>query len=480
MKPKEESREEEHGTRGRDGLLVSIVAAWFIPILACTATDVNWRFAVVGDSRGEITTGVNDAVLSELVCEILARDVDFVLFPGDLVYGAGVSASEFENQLRHWVGVMQPLYDAGIAVYACRGNHEIGDMWYALPDKLPSPLDNYGKRWLRVFGSDADPQHKLPDNGPDGEKSMTYSVVHKNALIVGMDEYGGTAYWEAHYVNQEWLDRLLEDNVKPHVFAFGHEPAFRMYHSDCLDAHPDRRDTMWLSLKTAGGRTYFCCHDHFYDHASVDDGDGNPDNDVHQFVAATAGAPFYTWEPPYDGNNGGFAVKQVYHAENHYGYVLVDVNDLDMTLAWMQRQGADLTAPAIYEAKDVWRYKVSPNLVVLRPATGERVLAGQPYAIRWKATEGTHAGRLLVEYSIDDGINWAAIGQSDDTGTYDWSVPVVNSDSCLVRITSIGNPKISAATDGRFSVLPSPTKSTADPNCSCGFEQADAASPAGE
>ena len=31
--------------------------------------------------------------LSELVNECLQRDIDFVLFPGDLVYGAGVGTA---------------------------------------------------------------------------------------------------------------------------------------------------------------------------------------------------------------------------------------------------------------------------------------------------------------------------------------------------------------------------------------------------
>ena len=61
---------------------------------------------------------------------------------------------------------MQPLYDAGIPVYACRGNHEIGDMWDALPGELPNPLNNYGKRWLNVFGSDADPLPRAAQQWP--------------------------------------------------------------------------------------------------------------------------------------------------------------------------------------------------------------------------------------------------------------------------------------------------------------------------
>ena len=459
-------------------LFVSTIMVCLIGVPVCLAGG-SWRFVVMGDSRGGSVTGVNEKELAELVDDILQRDIDFVLFPGDLVFGAGVGLTAFEKQLWDWIRVMRPLYDAGIRVYVCRGNHEIGDMWYALPGELPDPADNCAQRWLSVFGNDEYPLYRLPDNGPDGEKYMSYSVVHKNALIVGLDQYGGMNYRPIHYVNQEWLSSQLESNVKPHVFAFGHEPAFRTLHFDCLDAHPDRRDALWLRLKTAGGRTYFCCHDHYYDHARVDDGDGNPDNDIHQMIVATAGAYPYTWTPPYDGNNGDFVPQQVYHAES-FGYLLVNVDDLDVTAAWMERRDMNPVAPAIYEARDLWRYRVSPNIVILHPAAGEQVPAGQPYTIRWKTIEGAQATRLLIEYSLDDGGGWFAVGETDNTGAYVWSTPAVNSHACLVRITGVGNPKVYDTTDGTFSISKCPTRLAADLNGDCRVDFADLAMLAAE
>jgi hypothetical protein len=342
----------------RTGLLVCLLLSCVFQASAAP-TALPWRFVVLGDSRGS-AGGVNDTILSELVREILRRDVDLVIFPGDLVYGAYVEPAQFEAQLWGWIDVMQPLYDAGIAVYVCRGNHEIGDMWDVEPGQPPNPADNCGQRWLRVFGSLGHPQYRLPDNGPPAERYMSYSVVHKNALIFALDQYAGVKYYPAHYVNQQWLDSQFRNNVQPHVFVFGHEPAFRTLHYDCLDAHPDLRDAFWRSLKAAGARTYFCCHDHFYDHAGVDDGDGDPNNDIHQLIAATAGAPLYHWMPPYDGNNGDFTVEQVYHAEQ-YGYLLATVDDLSVTITWMERRDDIPFAPAIYLPGHTWQYEVPPR-----------------------------------------------------------------------------------------------------------------------
>jgi hypothetical protein len=464
-----------HGNR----LLISAFAAWIVAAPVCLA-DQSWRFVVMGDSRGGSVTGVNEKVLSELVRDILPRDVDLVVFPGDLVYGAGTGLASFERQLWNWIEVMQPLYDAGVRVYACRGNHEITDMWYPVPGELPNPVDNCAKRWLKVFGNDDYPLYKLPDNGPQDEKYMSYSVVHKNALIVGLDQYDGMQYHPAHSIDQQWLDSQFESNVKPHVFSFGHEEAFRTLHYDCLDAHPDQRDAFWNSLKAAGARAYFCCHDHYYDNAHVDDGDGDPGNDVHQFIVATAGAPFYMWTPPYDGNNGDFTVEQVYHAEQ-FGYMLVNVDDLEVTMAWMERRDASPVAPPFYEARDFWRYTVSPNIVVLRPRPGERVQAGRPYTIQWKTIEGVQpTKRVRIEYSLDAGEHWSAAGETDNTGVYEWSAPTISSAACLIRITGVGNPKMDNTTDGTFLLLRCPDQPAADLNGDCQVDFADLAILAGE
>ncbi|OHB67867.1 MAG: hypothetical protein A2Y77_01915 [Planctomycetes bacterium RBG_13_62_9] len=330
--------------------------------LAGTATlsaAERWRFIMTCDSRGSGATGINDRILREMTGEILRSNVDFVLFSGDLVFGARIGAERFESQLWNWVRIMQPVYDAGIPVYICRGNHEVGDMWDAEPNEPPDPQDNYAIRWPNVFGNSEYPELRLPDNGPMGEKYMSYTVVHKNALIIALDQYAGTGHRIVHSVNQSWLDSQLAVNTRPHVFAFGHEPAFRAYHPDCLDDYPVRRDALWLSLKAAGTRMYFCGHDHFYDHAWVDDGDGNPDNDIHQFIVASAGAPFYPWKPPYIGDNSDFKVSQLYHAER-WGYVLVEIDDLSVTMTWMERHNSDATQPGIYRPKDVLSYKAAP------------------------------------------------------------------------------------------------------------------------
>ncbi|RKY08653.1 MAG: hypothetical protein DRP56_03735 [Planctomycetota bacterium] len=268
-----------------------------------------WKFIIVGDSRGG-DNGVNTAILSEIAAEIVAQDAEFVLFPGDLVNGSGDQAT-LQSQLTTWRDTMRPVYDAGIGVYPVRGNHDTGNL----------------AAWNNVFSGD----YALPTNGPAGEVGLTYSVSHKNVFVLALDQY-----ITPHRVNQSWVDAQLAANTNPHIFALGHEPVFGTHRVGCLDNDPAVRDAFWASLKNAGCRVYACGHDHFYDHAVVDDGDGNPDNDISQYIVGTAGAPIYSFSLPYNDTNTNYTVEQYHHAEK-YGYLLVEVSDLVVKQIWLER-----------------------------------------------------------------------------------------------------------------------------------------------
>lgn len=276
--------------------------------MALTATGLaqQWKFLVYGDSRGNSSSvAINTNILSELVAATISEAPAFVLVPGDLVF-SGSTAS-----FSAWTNIMGPVYQSGISVYPIIGNHDADSI----------------SAYTSIFGPD------IPDNGPAGEINRTFSFVHSNALIIGLDNYAVRGK-----VNQAWLDGVLASNYMPHVFAFGHLPAFKVNHSDTLDDHPADRDAFWTSLGNAGAQAYFCGHDHFYDHARLDDGDGNPGNDVHQFIVGTAGAPI-TSDGSYNGSNGKWTPVRQFH-EGAYGYMVVEVDGLDVTYTWKHRMAA--------------------------------------------------------------------------------------------------------------------------------------------
>ncbi len=289
-----------------------------------------WRFIAVGDSRGD-NNGVNAAILTEIRDQILAEQPDVVSFSGDLVTGS-TNVNTLISQLTNWRTIMQPVYDAGIRVLAVRGNHE---------------NQSSVSGWNAVLTG----SYAMPDNGPAGELNCTFSFEHKNAFFVGLDVY----FSHPHRVNQPWLDGQLAANTRPHLFVMAHEPAFKANHADCLDDYPTDRDQFWQSLAAHGGRIYTCGHDHLYDHARIDDRDGNPDNDVHQLIVGTAGAPFHYFNGVYDGVNNDYLPIQQYDASN-YGYVVGEVDGLAVRVTWKER-----TSPGVYTALESWSYLVHPE-----------------------------------------------------------------------------------------------------------------------
>jgi 3',5'-cyclic AMP phosphodiesterase CpdA len=293
-------------------------------LLICFFTSAHsqktWRFAVVGDTH----VGLTDTI-SEMIPYILADSIDLILVPGDIVKsGRACSAEELKVQLLSWQAVFAPFYKAGIGVYPLRGNHE-------------DDARNDIAVWNELFSG----SFLLPQNGPSGEVNLTYSFNHKNALFIGLDNYVNI-----HQVNQNWLDQQLAANTQSHVFVFGHEPAFKVFHADCLDDSVTARNTFWKSLSDAGVKTYFCGHDHFCDIAKIDDGDGNPNNDVIQYIVGTGGGPLHP-RFNYNGDNSTYTLNRLFHEVEH-GYSLVEVSGNEPTgyhisITWKQRNWNEKT-----------------------------------------------------------------------------------------------------------------------------------------
>jgi hypothetical protein len=200
----------------------------------------------------------------------------------------------------------------------------------------------------------------LPANGPAGEIGLTYSFTARNALFVGLDEYVNL-----HLVNQPWLDAQLAANTaRPHVFVFGHEPAFKAFHSDCLGSYPADRNTFWSSLASAGARVTFAGHDHFFDALRIDDGDGDANDDLFQLIAGSGGGPLFT-NVAYNGDNAPYSPVALHH-DVSYGYLLVEISgegghDLGVTMTWKRRTIDSATGAVAYVPAKVIRTSAAPK-----------------------------------------------------------------------------------------------------------------------
>lgn len=319
--------------RGRKDVVVRSVLRWLVfgsvvVGLAGSAGAEPWRFAVLSDTH----VGAGGAWLkrlSRLAESLAAERIDVLLVTGDLV----LDGMWFDKRLEAWREALQPVYDAGVTVLPIRGNHDDSDR----PDI-----------WRRHFGY-------LPLNGPADEEGLTYTVTHKNALFIGLDQYT-----HRHRINQPWLDGVLMANRQPHVFVFGHEPAFSSRHQNTLAKFPAERDLFWSSLGAAGVRMYFCGHDHFYGRASVADARGNP---VQQVISGTGCAAVRGFSRYEDGR-----AFDLVHEDSARGYVLVEIDGEAVTVQWKALEDSD-ARPQVFLARDTYRYTVPVPALVSGPTT---------------------------------------------------------------------------------------------------------------
>lgn len=213
-----------------------------------TAT-VSFAFAVTADMRVYAGPGPYDSGrYFRGACEAIASlgDVAFMVSPGDIDPPMGVQ----------WT-ISQTL-GADFPWYPGMGNHEA-----ETPDDVA---------WLQAY------DYGPVDPGPTGCPTTTYSFDFETAHLVILNVYcdvGGPTATDGDIPDHlyDWLVADLNANDRPHVFVFGHEPAYpqpdaqtgRERHiGDSLDAHPANRDRFWELLRAYGVRAYIVGHTHNY------------------------------------------------------------------------------------------------------------------------------------------------------------------------------------------------------------------------
>jgi predicted outer membrane repeat protein len=92
----------------------------------------------------------------------------------------------------------------------------------------------------------------------------------------------------------------------------------------------------------------------------------------------------------------------------------------------------------------------SQPLHLVSPNGGEILTSGSAFVMHWEALDPvSHAN---IELSTDGGTTWTRVAASATGRQYDWQVPLVDSDRCLVRITAADNTLLSDTSDAPFSI----------------------------
>tara|TARA_B100001146_G_scaffold225257_1_gene249109 strand:+ start:35483 stop:38185 length:2703 start_codon:yes stop_codon:yes gene_type:complete len=112
---------------------------------------------------------------------------------------------------------------------------------------------------------------------------------------------------------------------------------------------------------------------------------------------------------------------------------------------------------------------IGENLTLTYPNGGEHIIKSQSVTVHWDAINTTDP--FTVEYSVDNGTSWSAIGTApSDATNIDWNLPIsLSNTTALVRVTSGSFEDVS---DASFSVAPLTSDLTVYARCpeAVGFE----------
>jgi len=93
------------------------------------------------------------------------------------------------------------------------------------------------------------------------------------------------------------------------------------------------------------------------------------------------------------------------------------------------------------------------TITVVNPNGGETLYACQSYTISW-TTSGTLSNYYDISYSLDGGTIWASITTNylSTNGQYVWTVPNVQSSTCLIRVRDAQNGTIVDQSNANFTI----------------------------
>ena len=111
-----------------------------------------------------------------------------------------------------------------------------------------------------------------------------------------------------------------------------------------------------------------------------------------------------------------------------------------------------------------------PASISLLSPNGLDVLAAGDFAtIRWDSEAVVEP--VLIEFSVDSGNTWSPVypPNAGNNGSYRWLVPAVDSDQCLVRVSSTTRPAVHDVSDETFAIVQCPMAADLTGDCIVNF-----------
>lgn len=111
----------------------------------------------------------------------------------------------------------------------------------------------------------------------------------------------------------------------------------------------------------------------------------------------------------------------------------------------------DISNINVYDKSNTVFSIQSYELTLTSPNGGNYYVIGNSVPIQWS---NTPVADIKIEFSSNNGSDWEGIiaSISAASGTYDWTIPNINSNQCKIRITDITNATVSDESDNSFEI----------------------------
>ncbi len=317
-----------------------------------------WKFGIIADTQWKKDDGMNPnsvavGIIRQVDREFIRHGVRFVIALGDL------SNDGLPVGVDTRATYTQDLYNAGIAFYPIRGNHDdhaatAAEFVRVFPqtqngvnNRTPEDAFNY---------TDSAMTHPVPKLGErftlgtcfsspsPSLAGLSYAFTYENATFVMIDAFT-LADSSANTVasQQDWISHVISSRAPgTHAFVIGHQGVIMEDHDDTFFGenpaeNPEDSDRFIRSLYKNGVRLLFGGHDHMHNRAIVTTTDGGPAH-VQQLIVASDSYKFYT--PVVPSNDEKFnlpafgRLRQFQLAQDLYqiGYSIVTVDGPDVTV----------------------------------------------------------------------------------------------------------------------------------------------------
>ncbi len=399
------------------------------------------RAWIVGDSGtgGAAQGRVRDAML-EHVGDHLPQ---LYLHLGDMAYTDGTYAEFTENFYAPYASILRR-----VPVWPTLGNHE-------------GHSSDSGTQSGPYYGGYVLPTAGEAGGLPSGTEAY-YAFDYANAHFVVLDSHDSPR--GAGSPMLVWLQNDLASTDQEWIIAYWHHPPYTKgsHDSDTEGALVDMRENALPILEAGGVDLVLGGHSHIYERTFLLDGaydtpsvagagvldanDGRPLGDGPYMkapgVSSHEGAVYVV------AGHGGAGVSQdaehplMAFAEVANGSCILDVQNNTLTLFNLRDDGEITDRVAIVKGDGV---------VVADPDGGETLTAGDVHEVVW-ATAG-NVPSVRLEYSTDDGESWTTIEDGvANTGSYDWTVPGVDSSTALVRVSDADDPNTADESNAPFTI----------------------------